>query len=271
MDVSGGEMGESPDPDEGKPRATVKQYAALIAQKVMTHLEGLAQARVEKRPRPYQTDAEIHQSYIKATSGGGGGDMAEDDPEGGPTAGEAPQKSQEVFPLLRGDFDTEEMRAILDFEHKPRPTPLLKELLSLPFMDKQAVPPVLTEKTEQHRAEGTLWRGRYQKLADAPVHEKLDLKRIQEEALEVNAEEDHIERIEKPTRRLRGKHSPVASFASEGLYERPSAFIRHLISQLPADARLSRLQICACHTRIYIDIDIADYAAIQWLGRVEAI
>ena len=90
MDVSGGEMGatldlsspdamcrrsdpeESPDPDEGKPRATVRQYSALIAQKVMTNLEGLAQARVEKRPRPYQTDAEIHQSYIKATSGGGG-------------------------------------------------------------------------------------------------------------------------------------------------------------------------------------------------------
>ena len=155
MDVSGGEMGESPDPDEGKPRAIVKQYSALIAQKVMTNLEGLAQARVEKRPRPYQTDAEIHQSYIKATSGGGG-EVPDDDPEGGPTAGEAPQKSQEVFPLLRRDFDTEEMRAILDFEHKPRPTPLLKELLSFPFMDKQADPPLLTEKTAQHRAEGTL-------------------------------------------------------------------------------------------------------------------
>ena len=58
MDVSGGEMGttldlsspdamcrrsdqgERPDPDEGKSRATVRQYSALIAQKVMTHLEG---------------------------------------------------------------------------------------------------------------------------------------------------------------------------------------------------------------------------------------
>ena len=236
----------------------------------MTHLEGLAQARIEKRPRPYQTDAEIHQSYISATSGRGA-KGPEDEPDEGPQAGEAPQKSREVFPLLRGDFDTEEMRAILDFEHKPRPTPLLKELLSLPFMDKQADPPLLTEKTEQHRAEGILWRGKYQKLADAPVHEKLDLKRIQDEALEVNAEEDHIEEAANQTRRLRGQQSPVASFASEGLYERPSAFIRHLISELPADARLRRLQICACHKRIYIDIDIANYPAIQWLGGMEAI
>ena len=144
-----------PDPDEEKPRASVKQYAALIAHKVMTHLEGLAQARIEKRPRPYQTDAEIHQSYISATSGGGA-KGPEDEPDEGPQAGEAPQKSREVFPLLRGDFDTEEMRAILDFEHKPRPTPLLKELLSLPFIDKQALPPLVTEKTDRHRAEAAL-------------------------------------------------------------------------------------------------------------------
>ena len=231
----------APDPDEGKPRATVQQYAALIAQKVMTHLEGLAQARLEKRPRPYQTDAEIHQSYIKATSGGGA-EGAEYEPEEGPAAGEAPQKSREVFPLLRGDFDAEEMRAILDFEHKPRPTPLLKELLSLPFMDKHALPPLVTEKTERHRAEAALWRGKYKDLADAPIQEKLELKKIQEEALEVNAEEDHLENIPKPTRRIRGKQPPVASFASEGLYEKPSAYIRHLISQLPENKMLTRRQ-----------------------------
>ena len=135
--------------------------------------------------------------------------------------------------MLRGDFDAEEMRAILDFEHKPRPTPLLKELLSLPFMGKEAAPPVLTEKTELHRAEGVLWRGKYKSLADAPVQEKLELKNIQEEALEVNAEEDHTEQVAKPAHRLRRKQPLVASFASEGLYERPSAFIRHLLSQLP--------------------------------------
>ena len=61
---------EVADPDAEKPRATVRQYAALIAQKVHSNLEGLARARLEKRPRPYQTDAEMHQSYLTATSGG---------------------------------------------------------------------------------------------------------------------------------------------------------------------------------------------------------
>ena len=60
----------------------------------MTNLEGLAQARVEKRPRPYQTDAEIHQSYIKATSGGGaegGEDEQEVDDE--PSAAHGEEKA----------------------------------------------------------------------------------------------------------------------------------------------------------------------------------
>ena len=151
---------ETPDPDQGKPRATVKQYAALIALKVMANLEGLALARLEKRPRPYQTDAEIHQAYITATSGGAQG--PEDEPEDGPPAGEAPQKSAEVFPLLRGTFDAEEMRAILDFEHKRRPTPLLKELLALPFMHKQAGAPAY------HRANGASQSGRRRVAEQVP-------------------------------------------------------------------------------------------------------
>ena len=101
-------------------------------------------------------------------------------------------------------------------------------------MDKQALPPLVTEKTEVHRAEGALWRSKFQSLANSPVQEKLELKSIQEAALEVNAQEDHIEEVAKPAHRLRGKQPLVASFASEGLYERPSAFIRHLLSQLPA-------------------------------------
>ena len=228
---------EVPDPDEGKPRATVQQYAALIAQKVMANLEGLAQARLEKRPRPYQTDAEIHQAYIKATSGGAHGPG--DEPEDGPAAGEAPQKSSEVFPLVRGAFDAEEMRAVLDFEHKRRLTPFLKELLSLPFMDKQPDPQQTTKRTEVRRAEGVLWRSKYQSLADAPLHEKLLLKKNQEEALEVNAEEDHIEKSQKPTHRCRHKQPARASFAAEGLYAKPSAYIQHLLLQLPADEKLT--------------------------------
>ena len=141
----------APDPDEGKLRATVKQYAALVAQRVQAHLEGLARARVEKRPRAYTTDAEIHQSYITATSGGA--QRAEDEPEDNPAVDEAPQKSQEVFPLLRGTFDSDAMRAILDFDHKMRPGLGLKDLRSLPFMAKRAGPQQLTETIERQRAE----------------------------------------------------------------------------------------------------------------------
>jgi hypothetical protein len=100
---SRGVSGEgSIDPDEGKPRVTVRQYAALIGQKVMSNLEGLARARREKHPRAYQTDAEVHQAYISATSGGAG--AQEDGPEDGPKANEAPRQSDEVFPLLPWSF-----------------------------------------------------------------------------------------------------------------------------------------------------------------------
>ena len=73
------------------------------------------------------------------------------------------------------------------------------------------------------------------------MHEKQHLKKIQEEALDVNAEKDHIEHT-KPTRRLRSKTGSTASSAKDGLYERPSSFIRHLIAELPPGERLTRRQ-----------------------------
>ena len=157
------------DPDEGKSRATVQQYAALIAQRVMAHLEGLASAWLEKRPRPYQTDAEIHQSYIQATSGGAG--EPGDEPHDGPTVSEAAQQCREVFPLLPWTFDNEEMQSVLDFEHKMRPTPLVKDLLTLPCMNKQTVLAGNAERSKLLQAEGALWRGKYKALADASVQE----------------------------------------------------------------------------------------------------
>ena len=55
----------------------------------------------------------------------------------------------------------------------------------------------------RRRAEGAVWRSKYRALADAPLQEKLDLKRAQEEALEVNAEEEHIEQVaQRPARNL---------------------------------------------------------------------
>ena len=82
---------------------------------------------------------------------------------------------------------------------------------------------------------------KYKALVEAPVQEKLALKRLQAEALETNAEEDHIE-MKKPPRRLRHKQGAHASFAKDGLYEKPSDFIRHLLEELPPAERLTRRQ-----------------------------
>ena len=73
------------------------------------------------------------------------------------------------------------------------------------------------------------------------MQEKLDLKRLQENALELNTEEDHIEQ-KTPTSSLRGKPSGYASFVKDGLYEKPSGFIRQLIADLPPATRLTRRQ-----------------------------
>ena len=59
----------SEDPDAEKPRATMLQYTALVGEDVANNLEGLARARVEKHKRMYQTDQEIHQHFVKLTTG----------------------------------------------------------------------------------------------------------------------------------------------------------------------------------------------------------
>ena len=83
-------------PDSGKPRATVELYTALVGEDVAANLEGLARARMEKPPRQYQTDAAIHQAYMKSTTGGGEGGDGEDAPEAEPS-GEGPQRARSFF------------------------------------------------------------------------------------------------------------------------------------------------------------------------------
>ena len=57
--------------DKDKPRATVEEYVAIIGQEVALNLEGIARARLEKKPRQYQVDAAVHAAHIKVTTGGG--------------------------------------------------------------------------------------------------------------------------------------------------------------------------------------------------------
>ena len=90
------------------------------------------------------------------------------------------------------------------------------------------------------------------------MQDKLDLKRMQEEALETNAAEDHIEET-KPARILHHKQGPTASFAKDGLYEKPSDFIRHLLAELPTSHHdvdtQSQLKhrLCRRHTMLLAD------------------
>ena len=64
------------------------------------------------------------------------------------------------------------------------------------------------------------------------------------EAMEVNAAEDSTDMPVQPKVRLTGKQAPppVASFAAEKKYKKPSDFIRVLLKQLPKAERLNRRQ-----------------------------
>ena len=46
--------------DQGKPRATMRQYVSLIGEDAAANLEGDARARLQKHPRQYQSDAAVH-------------------------------------------------------------------------------------------------------------------------------------------------------------------------------------------------------------------
>ena len=55
--------------DRDKPRCTMQQYVALVAEEVAQNLEGLARARLEKRPRQYQRqEKQKHQNIQNNTA-----------------------------------------------------------------------------------------------------------------------------------------------------------------------------------------------------------
>ena len=119
--------------DKDKPRATVQQYTAYVGTQVKDNMEGLALARLEKKPRQYQTDAAIHHVYMRGQTGGADGD---DDAEGadGPAAAPAHQHTSRFELLPLGNLTESDMRTLLTFGHRKVLTPLTKELLALPCM-----------------------------------------------------------------------------------------------------------------------------------------
>ena len=67
-----------------------------------------------------------------------------------------PSPAAEVFPLVRWDYDAEEMRCILDFEHRLRLSPLLKDLLSLPCMQQSTEVTKAADAVKRCRAQHLL-------------------------------------------------------------------------------------------------------------------
>ena len=128
-------------PDKGKPRVTLKQYVSLVATEVAANLEGIALAREEKKPRQYQSDAAIHETFPSATAGGGfGGEEATEAAEGAGPSNEPPRElGLEHFPPLPwGILSHEEMTRVLDFKYRLRLTSFVKELLALSCMNQKA-------------------------------------------------------------------------------------------------------------------------------------
>ena len=121
------------DHDAAKARATVGQYSALVGEQVADNLEGIARARLQKPPRAYQTDAEIHADFTTQVVGGGGEDEAaaactEDNlPVPGGSAHDA------MFQPM-GTWDDAELRDIINFKTRTRLNASTKELLDLPCM-----------------------------------------------------------------------------------------------------------------------------------------
>ena len=229
-------------PDRGKPRATVELYTALVGEDVAANLEGLARARMEKPPRQYQTDAAIHQAYMKSTTGGGEGVDGEDAPEAEPS-GEGPQPAKNFFePLPWGISTVAEMEKILKFAHRVRLTPFAKQLLELPCMQPtafdDAAPPA------DAFGDASRWRNEYAKLTQASETELVDLLELQTNRLETNYDEAEadVENAGESVGAPCPKPPEPATFAQQNVYRTPSAYIASLIAALPAKERLTRDQ-----------------------------
>ena len=113
----------------------------------------------------------------------------------------------------------------------------------MPCMNEKTEIGERTEEMERRKAEHTLTQKKYNALTESSVQDKLDKKSLQEAALETNAEEDHIEQ-QLPRRRLREKNriEKVASFSSEGVYAKPSDFIKEMLAVLPKGGEAKSVQ-----------------------------
>ena len=229
--------------DRDKPRATVREYTSLIGEDVAANLEAIARARKERRPRQYQSDAAVHEAYLKVTTGGG--DVAGDGEGDAEPAEEAPRPAKDFFePLPWNITSHEDMQKILDFGHRVRFTQFAKDLLKLPCLQPGALDGMPIANPRSDKAAES--RERYAGLAAADATEHLDLLQSQKILLEANHDDaeldvgaaDDGERVDLPPPRAPAS----ACFATQHVYSTPSAYIRALLADLPAEEQLTRDQ-----------------------------
>lgn len=133
-DTPPGAADEPIDHDSGKQRATVEQYTSIIGEEVSENLEGLARARLEKPPRAYQTDAEIHEQYTRIVHGGG--DADDDGAEGDPLPEAGRLARSKAFQPL-GAVSEATQKSIINFQTRTRMNSMTKRLLEMPCMQKR--------------------------------------------------------------------------------------------------------------------------------------
>ena len=132
-----------------------------------------------------------------------------------------------------------QMRDVLNFAHRLRPTPFAKELLELPCM-KSSSDNVLVDYRHSH---GALWRKNYAKFPIADVSALLRIADLQAERLEVNCAEDSLDVANVVEDSAQQGPARPAGFAQQDVFALPSAYINHLLSQLPPEEKLTRDQI----------------------------
>jgi hypothetical protein len=234
--------------DRAKPRVSMAQYVALVGMDVAENLEGIARARMDKKPRHYQSAAAIHQAYMQVISAGGdtGGDGDVDDIE---PVGVAPKEAGRFFePVpLWGINSVEGLEQVLDFGHRIRLTPFAKGLLELPCMKLD--PWAQAGPRMDEGSYGAAWRSMYARNLSSESHADemhlVDLVTLQTSRLDVNRAEDEPDVLggkdDQPVAE-RGNREAQAGFSAQDVYRSPSAYIRILIEELPQHEKLTRDQ-----------------------------
>ena len=226
--------------DREKPRATLQQYVSLVGTEVALNLEGIARARLEKRPRQYQSDAAVHQAYMQTTTGGGAEQDNREEADG-PQTGEAPKTVLSYFEPVPWDISSlEDMQQVLDFKHRVRLTPFAKELLELPCMHMPTLD--FSCVADLQRAHGADWRNRYL-LASAPTAQLLEVAALQSSRMEISHKEEDLD-IDDAAEDEASAAAPLPTecFSNQDVYATPSAYISALICKLPTDEQLTRDQ-----------------------------